>query len=74
MSLTEINGNTYELIVVDGNNRITEFESDPSDKLETNNTYDKLINLIKEQSQLLSEQQERIDTLEKRVNHLELKN
>lgn len=52
MSFTEITGKTYEIIVVDNNNRPTEYGS--SDELDTSNNYDKLINLIKEQNELLS--------------------
>lgn len=73
ITLYEITGKTYELMVVEGENRTTDVKSDTSYKLDTSNTYDKLINLIKEQGKLLRDQQERIDSLEKRVSDLELK-
>lgn len=73
ITLYEITGKTYELMVVEGENRTTDVKSDTSYKLDTSNTSDKLINLIKEQGKLLRDQQERIDSLEKRVSDLELK-
>ena len=71
--LYEVTGTTYELIIVDDKSRPTELGLNSSNDLKDSNTYDKLIYLIKEQNNLLHNQQERIDSLEKRVNDLEMK-
>lgn len=72
--LTEKTGKTYELIIVNSENRPSNIESNSSDLHATSNVYNKLINVVKEQNKLLRDQQERIDALEKRVHNLEMKN
>ena len=71
--LSEVTGKNYELTVVVDKEMPNEIRYDSSGVLGDSNTYDKLINLIKEQDNLLQKQQERIEALEKRVDDLEMK-
>ena len=68
--LTEITGKTYKLIISDINgNEPTQPLSSSSNNESTTN----VLTILKEQNVLLKQQQEKIDTLEKRVNDLEKK-
>lgn len=71
--LTKITGETYELVIVDTNNRSSDTKSVTSEIRKSANDFDKLMNIMEEQNKLIREQQQRIDALEKRVNKLELK-
>jgi len=68
--LSQVTGKNFELTVAVDKEMPNEISSDV---LGDSNTYDKLLKLIKEQRDLLHNQQEKIDALEKRVNDLEVK-